>query len=81
MGLQFGWSVLIENVNEDIDSALDQILLKQTFKNGGVVSIRFGENVIEFNKQFNLFLTSKLRNPHYKPETSTKVTIINFTIT
>jgi len=30
---------------------------------------------------FRFYLASKLRNPHYLPEVSTKVTILNFMIT
>ncbi|CAD8170768.1 unnamed protein product [Paramecium pentaurelia] len=79
--LQFGQPLLIENVYEDIDSTIDSVLLKQIFKNAGVMSVRIGDNIIPYNKQFNLFMTTKLSNPHYTPEISTKVTIINFTIT
>lgn len=28
-----------------------------------------------------MYITTKLPNPHYKPETSTKATILNFTLT
>ncbi len=28
-----------------------------------------------------MFLTSKMANPHFPPEVSTKVTLVNFTIT
>lgn len=45
------------------------------------MSVRIGDNIIPYNKLFNLFMTTKLSNPHYTPEISTKVTIINFTIT
>lgn len=30
---------------------------------------------------FRLFITSKLRNPHYLPEVAVKVTLVNFMIT
>ncbi len=72
---------MIENVGDDLDSAIDPVLGKQTFKNSGVISIKLGDNVIEYSKYFKLFLTSKLRNPHYTPEISTKMTIVNFMIT
>lgn len=55
--------------------------MKLTFKNAGVLSVKIGDNVVPYNKNFNLFLTTKISNPHYPPETSTKVTLINFTIT
>lgn len=40
-----------------------------------------GDNVIEYNTKFRLYITSKLRNPHYSPEIFNKVTIINFALT
>lgn len=40
-----------------------------------------GEKTIAYNESFKFFLTSTLPNPHYSPETSVKVTIINFAIT
>ena len=36
--------------------------------------------MIPYHDDFKLYLTSKLPNPHYTPEISTKVTIINFTL-
>ena len=79
--IQFGMSLLIENVGEEIDSILEPVLSKQTFKNAGIISIKIGENIIDFSKHFKLFMTSKMRNPHYIPEISTKITLVNFTIT
>ena len=48
---------------------------------GGVMCIRLGENVIEYSDDFKLYITTKLRNPHYLPEVATKVTLVNFMIT
>jgi dynein heavy chain, axonemal len=45
------------------------------------VSINFGDNVIEYSPEFRLYITTKHANPHYLPELSTKVTLINFMIT
>lgn len=56
-------------------------MLKQTFKQGGALCIKLGESVIEYAEDFRFYVTTKLPNPHYLPETSTKVTIINFMIT
>jgi len=43
--------------------------------------IVIGDNVIEYNMKFRLYITSKLRNPHYSPEIFNKVTVINFSLT
>ncbi len=46
-----------------------------------VCSGHAGDNVIEYSSDFRLYITTKLRNPHYLPELSTKVTLLNFMIT
>jgi dynein heavy chain len=45
------------------------------------MTIKMGDAVIEYDPNFKFYLTTKLRNPHYLPEVSTKVTLINFMIT
>jgi len=79
--IQFGRPVLLENVGVDLDPALEPVLLKVVFKQGGVMCIRLGDSTVEYDERFKLYITTKLRNPHYLPETSTKVTIVNFMIT
>ena len=48
---------------------------------GGVWCIKLGDNTIEYSSDFRFYITTKLRNPHYLPELSTKVTLLNFMIT
>ena len=43
--------------------------------------IKFGENEIEYNDNFRFYMTTKFRNPHYLPEVSVKVCLLNFMIT
>ncbi|XP_025190774.1 dynein heavy chain 7, axonemal [Melanaphis sacchari] len=81
VGIEVGKPVLIENVLEDLDLPLDPILLKLVYKQGKSMYIALGNNVIEFNPKFRLYITSKLRNPHYLPEIFNKVTVINFALT
>lgn len=42
--------------------------------------IKFNDKMITFNDKFRLFITTKLPNPHYAPEISTKTTLCNFAI-
>ncbi|KAG8124794.1 hypothetical protein E2320_020258, partial [Naja naja] len=79
--VQFGTPVLLENVAEELDPILEPLLLKQTFKQGGSICIRLGDSTIEYAPDFRFYITTKLRNPHYLPETSVKVTLLNFMIT
>ena len=79
--IQFGTPVLLENIGEELDPILEPLLLKQTFKQGGSVCIKLGDSTIEYSKDFRFYITTKLRNPHYLPETAVKVTLLNFMIT
>jgi dynein heavy chain len=79
--IQFGTPVLLENVQEELDPTIEPLLLKQTFKQGGMLCMRLGDATIEYSKDFRFYITTKLPNPHYMPETSVKVTLLNFMIT
>ena len=79
--VRFGQPVLLENVEEQLDPALEPILLKQIFKKGGLPMIRLGDTDVQYSSDFKLYITTKLANPHFLPETFVKVTIINFTVT
>jgi dynein heavy chain len=43
--------------------------------------ISLGETVLEYSQHFRLYLTSKLRNPHFLPEVYNVVTIVDFSLT
>lgn len=79
--IQFGNPLLLENVGEELDPSLEPLLLRSTFKQGGVEMIKLGDNIIEYSKDFRFYITTKLRNPHYLPEVATKVNLMNFMIT
>uniref|UniRef100_H2ZME5 AAA+ ATPase domain-containing protein n=1 Tax=Ciona savignyi TaxID=51511 RepID=H2ZME5_CIOSA len=79
--IQFGYPVLLENIGEEIDAILETVLLKQTYKQQGVEYIKLGDNTIEYSRDFKLYMTTSLRNPHYLPEISVKVCLVNFMIT
>ncbi|CAG9861035.1 unnamed protein product [Phyllotreta striolata] len=79
--IPLGYPVLIENIEENLETPLDPILFKQIFRKGKGFLIQLGESAIEYNLNFKLYLTSKMRNPHYLPEIFNKVTIINFALT
>jgi len=76
-----GFVLIIESIGETLDPILDNVLLKNVQKRAGLDSIILGNNVIEYNSDFRLYLITTLPNPHYMPETMTKITLINFSIT
>jgi len=80
--VRIGNPILVEDLEENVDPAIDPLLLKQQYKSeAGMWQIRLGDSTIDFDDNFNLFMTTKLPNPHYIPEICIKVTLINFTVT
>ncbi|CAM9695326.1 unnamed protein product [Sphacelaria rigidula] len=67
-GVRFGKWVLLENIGEELDAALEPILLQQKFKQGGQDMIRLGDNTVPYHEDFRLLLITKLPNPEYAPE-------------
>jgi dynein heavy chain len=79
--IQFGSPILIENVGESLDPVLSSVLLKQIVTVGGVPTIRLGDNSVEYDAKFRLYMTTTLPNPHYPPELCVKVNLLNFMAT
>lgn len=53
---------------QELDAALEPILLQQKFKQGGQDMIRLGDNTVPYNDEFRLVMITKLPNPEYAPE-------------
>jgi len=79
--IRVGTPVLLEDVGEELDPALEPILLRQLFKQGGRLLIRLGDSDVDYDPKFKFYITTKRPNPHYMPEVCIKTTIINFTVT
>ena len=47
----------------------------------GTEMIKLGESVVPYHQEFKFFVTTKMSNPHYKPEVAVKVSLMNFMIT
>ena len=57
-GVQFGRWVLLENIQEVLDAALEPILLQQKFKQQGQEMMKLGDNVIPYNDTFRFFMVN-----------------------
>jgi len=79
--IQFGLPFLFESCVEYIDPIIDPVLNKNYTMDGGRKMIDLGGEVMEWNDEFLLFMTTKLANPHYGPEVSGKTILINFSVT
>lgn len=59
---------------------MEPLLNKNIKKVGGVKSIYLGEEPVRYDDNFRFYMTTKLPNPKFKAEVTTKVTLINFTV-
>ncbi|KAK3546101.1 hypothetical protein QTP70_022875 [Hemibagrus guttatus] len=78
--VQFGSPVLLQNVQEDLDPSLAPILNKSLTHVGGRLLMKLGDKEVEYNPEFRFYITTKLSNPNYTPEISSKTTIVNFAV-
>ncbi|CUG87383.1 dynein heavy chain, putative [Bodo saltans] len=79
--IRLGFPCLLENVGESLEPALEPVLLRQTFLIGSAPHIRLGDSAIPYDANFKLYITTKLPNPRYTPETIVTVALLNFFIT
>ncbi|CAK4824806.1 unnamed protein product, partial [Aphanomyces euteiches] len=78
--IRFGTAVLMQDIQEELDPSLEPILNKSIVKIGNREVLRIGDKELDYNRDFRFYLTTKLHNPHYTPEVSTKTTIVNFVV-
>ncbi|XP_030566728.1 dynein heavy chain 6, axonemal [Drosophila novamexicana] len=76
-----GHPVLLEELDETIDPSLRPILQRETYKFEGRVYLKLGDQIIDYDDNFKLYMTTKLPNPHYLPEVCINVTLVNFLVT
>ena len=76
-----GQTLIIENIGEEIDATLEPVLARAIYKKGRALYLRLGGEEVEYDPGFQLFLQTKLSNPHYKPEIAAQCTLINFIAT
>lgn len=78
--VQFGKSVLLQNILEYMDPSLQPILNRSLIKQGGQILIKLSDKVVDYNTNFRFYITTKMSNPHYPPEISTRTTLVNFAV-
>jgi dynein heavy chain len=79
--VEAGNPVLIENLENTIDAVIQPVYARAVIKKGKSKYIKMGDKELTLSPNFNLFLHTKLSNPHYAPEIQAECTLINFTVT
>nr|CCC53405.1 putative dynein heavy chain, fragment [Trypanosoma vivax Y486] len=79
--IRLGHPCLLENVGETLEPALEPVLQRNVFLIGSTPHIRVGDSAIPYDKNFKFYITTKLPNPSYTPETIVTVSLLNFFIT
>ncbi|XP_046962283.1 dynein axonemal heavy chain 2 [Vanessa cardui] len=78
--LSAGQPIIVQNVGEVLDPSIAPILDKAIVRIGADLVIKFNEKMVPYNPAFKMYLTTKLGNPVYTPETLTKTTMVNFAV-
>ena len=76
-----GNSFVIENMGEHIDATLMPVIGRTSIKRAGKRFLVIGDNEVEVNPNFRLYLHTKLNNPHYPPEIQAETALVNFSVT
>ena len=81
IAIKFGQSVLFEGIDTELDPMIDPVLERNIVVEAGVEMLTMGDQKLEYNPEFRMFLTTKIANPNYTPEVFGKTMIINFSVT
>jgi dynein heavy chain len=76
-----GLCLVIENVENEVDPMLDPVMDKAIIKKGKNLYINVSDQNMDYSPKFQMYMTSRLPNPHFSPELSAKCTVIDFTVT
>lgn len=79
--LSEGKTFIVVGIEEEIDPMLNPVLEKQITIKGKTKYITISGKVCDYNDDFNMYLVTRLPNPHFSPEDQSKCAIVDFTVT
>ena len=62
--------MLIESIENEVDPMLDPLLEKQINVKGRSKTVKIGDQDLDYDDKFRLYMTSRMANPHFSPELS-----------
>lgn len=81
LSITHGIPVLFQDVDDYIDPVIDNVLERNVKYQSGREFIILGDKEVDYNKNFRMYLTTRLVNPNFDPSVYAKATVINFTVT
>ena len=81
IALQTGQPVLLQDMNEEIDPSLMPIINREFVKQGTTMLFKLGgDRLVSLHPDFRLFMTTKMSNPNWTPEVTSRTTVVNFCV-
>jgi dynein heavy chain len=81
IAIEMGKPVMVENIEDKIDLILHSLLKKDIIKHGNQRLIKFCRKSYKFDKNFDLFLITNHKAPHFDVNISNMTTFVNFQVT
>lgn len=78
--LRFGAPLLVMDVDR-VDPILNNVLNRETFKQGMRILISLGDQDIDFSPAFEMFMCTRDSTLQFTPDLCSRVTFVNFTVT
>jgi len=81
VAIESGTSVMVENMEEEVNAVVMPIIGKMYIVKGKNKLLQLGDKQLNYNDNFRMILQTKLSNPHFPPEIQAETTMINFAVT
>ena len=79
--IDYGKLALVENIGEEIDVHIESLVRREITKYGNQKMIKYCRKPIKYEPNFNLIILTNLTKPHYDPNITNHLTLVNFYMT